>query len=136
MLEEEFERELKVLVVGHGGVGKTSLILQFCKGVFTDAPKQGVDFLEKSLFVEALGSEVRFMVWDTGKCVLHAPLGKARGTRVCVRVSIYVNVTTVHAHDSIASAPLMLSFPGHVSQRARSVTASCAATFEGLARLC
>lgn len=69
MQEEDFERELKVLVVGNGGVGKTSMIRRFCKGMFTDEYKKtiGVDFLEKSLFVDALSEEVRFMLWDTGK---------------------------------------------------------------------
>ncbi len=59
----------QVLVVGNGGVGKTSMIRRFCKGMFTDEYKKtiGVDFLEKSLYVEALGQEVRFMLWDTGR---------------------------------------------------------------------
>lgn len=70
-------------MVGNGGVGKTSMIRRFCKGMFTDEYKKtiGVDFLEKSLYVEALGQEVRFMLWDTGitSCVqpcatTHVPL--------------------------------------------------------------
>mmetsp|Transcript_20202 Transcript_20202/g.51171 ORF Transcript_20202/g.51171 Transcript_20202/m.51171 type:complete len:249 (-) Transcript_20202:284-1030(-) len=67
MQEEDFDRELKVLVVGNGGVGKTSMIRRFCKGMFTDEYKKtiGVDFLEKALYVDALGEEVRFMLWDT-----------------------------------------------------------------------
>lgn len=104
-MEEDFDREIKVLVVGNGGefsacktprhpgfgvpalsacqkrlsktinsstqpagVGKTSMIRRFCKGIFTDEYKKtiGVDFLEKALFVDALGEEVRFMLWDTG----------------------------------------------------------------------
>ncbi len=66
---------LQVLVVGNGGVGKTSMIRRFCKGMFTDEYKKtiGVDFLEKSLYVEALGQEVRFMLWDTGNTLrVHA----------------------------------------------------------------
>jgi GTPase SAR1 family protein len=41
--------EVKVVVVGNGCVGKTSMIQQFCKGVYrTDYKKTiGVDFLEK-----------------------------------------------------------------------------------------
>jgi hypothetical protein len=31
-MEEDFDREMKVLVVGNGGVGKTSMIRRFCKG--------------------------------------------------------------------------------------------------------
>ncbi|GFH11642.1 uncharacterized protein HaLaN_07174 [Haematococcus lacustris] len=43
------------------------MIRRFCKGIFTDEYKKtiGVDFLEKALFVDALGEEVRFMLWDT-----------------------------------------------------------------------
>ncbi|KAF6255346.1 small rab-related GTPase [Scenedesmus sp. NREL 46B-D3] len=49
---EDFEREIKVVVVGNGGVGKTSMIKRFCKGIFTDDYKKtiGVDFLEKQLY--------------------------------------------------------------------------------------
>lgn len=67
MMEEDFEREVKVLVVGNGGVGKTSMIKRFCKGIFTDEYKKtiGVDFLEKLQYVESLGEEVRLMLWDT-----------------------------------------------------------------------
>jgi Ras-related protein Rab-23 len=69
MEASDFDREVKVLVVGNGGVGKTSMIRRFCKGIFTDEYKKtiGVDFLEKPLFVDNLGEEVRFMLWDTGK---------------------------------------------------------------------
>lgn len=67
MLEEDFEREIKVLLVGNGGVGKTSMIRRFCKGVFTDEYKKtiGVDFLEKTIYVDELGEDVRMMLWDT-----------------------------------------------------------------------
>lgn len=38
-----------MVVVGNGGVGKTSMIRRFCKGQYTDEYKKtiGVDFLEK-----------------------------------------------------------------------------------------
>jgi GTPase SAR1 family protein len=44
-----FAGEIKVVVVGNGGVGKTSMIRRFCKGQYTDEYKKtiGVDFLEK-----------------------------------------------------------------------------------------
>ena len=46
---EEVEQALKVVVVGDGGVGKSSLIRRYCTGVFTSQYKKtiGVDFLEK-----------------------------------------------------------------------------------------
>lgn len=51
MIEEDLEVAIKVVVVGNGGVGKSSMIQRFCKGVFTKDYKKtiGVDFLEKQM---------------------------------------------------------------------------------------
>ena len=51
MREEEFETSIKVLLVGNGAVGKSSMIQRYCKGVFTKDYKKtiGVDFLERQL---------------------------------------------------------------------------------------
>lgn len=44
---------LKIVVVGNGGVGKSSMIQRFATGVFTRDYKKtiGVDFLEKENWV-------------------------------------------------------------------------------------
>ena len=51
MQEEDLEVPIKVVVVGNGAVGKSSLIQRYCKGVFTSDYKKtiGVDFLEREL---------------------------------------------------------------------------------------
>lgn len=51
MIEEDLEVAIKVVVVGNGAVGKSSLIQRFCKGYFTKEYKKtiGVDFLERQL---------------------------------------------------------------------------------------
>ena len=56
-----------MIVVGNGEVGKTSMIRRFCTGSFTDGYKKtiGVDFLERELFLCALGADVKMMLWDT-----------------------------------------------------------------------
>ncbi|GHP10512.1 hypothetical protein PPROV_000924300 [Pycnococcus provasolii] len=67
MIQEDFEREIKVIVVGNGQIGKTSMTKRFCKGAYSDEYKKtiGVDFLEKTHYVADLGDDVRFLVWDT-----------------------------------------------------------------------
>jgi len=67
MLEQDVDTTLKVIVVGNGQVGKTSMITRFAKGIFTNEYKKtiGVDFLEKKLHLNALGEEVTYLLWDT-----------------------------------------------------------------------
>ncbi|KAJ1473800.1 small rab-related GTPase [Baffinella frigidus] len=66
-LVEDFETTIKVIVVGNGGVGKSSMIRKFCTGEFTDTYKKtiGVDFLEKEQYINSIGQNITFMVWDT-----------------------------------------------------------------------
>jgi Ras-related protein Rab-23 len=67
MLEQDVDTTLKVIVVGDGQVGKTSMITRFAKGIFTNEYKKtiGVDFLEKKLFIDSIGEEVTYLLWDT-----------------------------------------------------------------------
>jgi len=51
MYEEDFEIAIKLVIVGNGAVGKSSMIQRYCKGIFTKDYKKtiGVDFLEREL---------------------------------------------------------------------------------------
>ncbi|XP_063727627.1 ras-related protein Rab-23-like [Symsagittifera roscoffensis] len=86
MEEEDLEIAIKVLVVGNGGVGKSSLIQRYCKGSFTSGYKKtiGVDFLEKSLEID--GQEVKMMLWDTAGQEEFDSITKSyyRGAHCCV----------------------------------------------------
>nr|XP_051710582.1 ras-related protein Rab-23 isoform X5 [Oryctolagus cuniculus] len=65
MLEEDLEVAIKMVVVGNGAVGKSSMIQRYCKGIFTKDYKKtiGVDFLERQIQVN--DEDVRLMLWDT-----------------------------------------------------------------------
>jgi Ras-related protein Rab-23 len=67
MLEQDIDQTVKVIVVGNGQVGKTSMITRFAKGIFTHEYKKtiGVDFLEKRMYMATIGEEVTYMLWDT-----------------------------------------------------------------------
>jgi len=49
--EEDLDVFLKLIVVGNGGIGKSSLIHRYCHGNFANDYKKtiGVDFLEKQI---------------------------------------------------------------------------------------
>ncbi|KAF7995461.1 hypothetical protein HCN44_006568 [Aphidius gifuensis] len=55
----------KVVIVGNGAVGKSSMIQRFCKGTYTRDYKKtiGVDFLERQIEID--NEDVRLMLWDT-----------------------------------------------------------------------
>ena len=67
MIAEDLETTMKVIVVGNGQVGKSSLITSFARDQFLSTYKKtlGVDFLERRLFIDDLGQEVIFFLWDT-----------------------------------------------------------------------
>jgi len=84
--EEDFEIAVKVVIVGNGAVGKSSLIQKYCKGIFTAEYKKtiGVDFLEKRICLH--GEDMRLMLWDTAgqeefDCITRAYY---RGAQACV----------------------------------------------------
>ena len=64
---EDFETSMKIIVVGNGVVGKTSLTQRFAKNIFTNEYKKtlGVDFLMKKAYIKSIDKEVEFMIWDT-----------------------------------------------------------------------
>ncbi|XP_035829283.1 ras-related protein Rab-23 [Aplysia californica] len=86
MREEEVEVAIKVVVVGNGAVGKSSMIQRYCKGIFTRDYKKtiGVDFLERQIEVD--GEDVRLMLWDTAGQEEFDAITKAyyRGAQACV----------------------------------------------------
>lgn len=53
MREEDLEIAIKVVIVGNGAVGKSSMIQRYCKGTFTKEYKKtiGVDFLERQITI-------------------------------------------------------------------------------------
>eukprot|EP01062_Namystynia_karyoxenos_P029978 TRINITY_DN22446_c0_g1_i1.p1 TRINITY_DN22446_c0_g1~~TRINITY_DN22446_c0_g1_i1.p1 ORF type:complete len:263 (+),score=95.47 TRINITY_DN22446_c0_g1_i1:94-789(+) len=66
--EDHLEQlQYKVLVLGDGAVGKTSLVMRFCKDMFQQRYKQtiGLDFFLKDLLLPG-NVNVTLQIWDIG----------------------------------------------------------------------
>eukprot|EP00759_Apiculatamorpha_spiralis_P012361 PhF_6_TR19425/c0_g1_i1/m.28416/K06234/RAB23; Ras-related protein Rab-23 len=63
----DVDASVKIIVVGNGGVGKTSMLRRFCKGDFTQDYKKtiGTDFMEKNVYARGSDQVVNLMLWDT-----------------------------------------------------------------------
>ncbi|XP_060570507.1 ras-related protein Rab-23-like [Ruditapes philippinarum] len=100
--EEEIEIAIKVVVVGNGAVGKSSMIQRYCKGIFTKDYKKtiGVDFLERQL--EVNGEDIRLMLWDTAGQEEFDAITKAyyRGAQACVLAFSTVDRDSFEAIES------------------------------------
>ena len=55
----------KLLLIGDSGVGKSTLLLRFADGIFTDkfTPTIGIDFRNKT--IELDGKVIKLLTWDT-----------------------------------------------------------------------
>ncbi|XP_045160311.1 ras-related protein Rab-23-like [Mercenaria mercenaria] len=100
--EEEIEIAIKVVVVGNGAVGKSSMIQRYCKGIFTKDYKKtiGVDFLERQ--IEVNGEDIRLMLWDTAGQEEFDAITKAyyRGAQACVLAFSTVDRDSFEAIES------------------------------------
>lgn len=68
--------EAKIVVLGSQGVGKTSLVMRYCKGAFN--PSQitstvGASFMTKRVVDSDTDTVVRLQIWDTGMPSLPIP---------------------------------------------------------------
>lgn len=64
---DNVEDSIKVIVVGDGNVGKTSMVRRFVRGQFSDQYKKtiGAEYSEKEVLVRELNQSVTLMMWDT-----------------------------------------------------------------------
>ena len=64
---EDLNPSMKIIVIGNGQVGKSTLTIKFVKNIFTTQYKQtlGVDFLNIKKYIKNIDQEIDFYIWDT-----------------------------------------------------------------------
>ena len=67
MMIENLDPSMKIIVIGNGKVGKSTLALKFVKNIFTTEYKQtlGVDFLNIKKYIKKKDQTIDFYIWDT-----------------------------------------------------------------------
>ncbi|EJT77679.1 GTP-binding protein ypt3 [Gaeumannomyces tritici R3-111a-1] len=81
--------EAKIVVVGSQGVGKTSLVMRYCKGSFNPAKVTstvGASFLAKRVVDSDTDTVVRLQIWDTAGQERFRSISKLyyRGANACI----------------------------------------------------
>lgn len=80
--------EAKIVVLGSQNVGKTSLVMRYCKGSFNPAQTTstvGASFMTKRVVDSDTDTVVRLQIWDTGMLfpsTLHPPYLPAAITKL------------------------------------------------------
>lgn len=94
------DQSLKVIIVGNGKVGKTSMLTMFAQGIMTDTYKKtiGADFMEKEITLPSTGDAVKLMLWDTAGQEMFAGLTRNyyRGSGAVVYVYSTIDVESFH----------------------------------------
>ncbi|KAL0234583.1 hypothetical protein PCE1_001619 [Barthelona sp. PCE] len=89
-IAEDFEKTFKVVVIGDGRSGKSSMIKRYCEGVFNADYKKtiGVNFLEKTCYYERDDQDVTLHIWDTAGQEEFSSLTQHyyRGSSACIIV--------------------------------------------------
>ncbi|CBZ51746.1 Zgc:56049, related [Neospora caninum Liverpool] len=104
MLEENFDKSVKVIIVGNGTVGKSSLIARFADGKYTSDYKKtlAVDFIEKTRQIKKKDGgddTVTFFLWDTAGQEEYNSITRAyyRGARAAIIVFSTTDRASFHA---------------------------------------
>ena len=85
---EDFDLHLKIVVLGESGVGKTSILTQYCKNKFDISlkPTIGVDLVTKIITIN--GKKISCIIWDTAGQERFQSMENSfyRGSSACVLV--------------------------------------------------
>ena len=86
--EEENEISCKVILVGEGGVGKTSIISRFLMDNYRETGTSGANFHAKVIFLKEENKSIKYEIWDTAGQEKYRSLTKIfyKDASICILV--------------------------------------------------
>ena len=100
--ESQDEESIKVVLIGESGVGKTSIISQFTKGIFNQdlMSTNGATFSTKKREFKDLNKTLSFEIWDTAGQEKYRSLAKMFFKDAAVALIVY-DITSKKSFDEI-----------------------------------
>lgn len=86
-MDEEFDRQFKLVLLGESAVGKSSLVLRYCMNSFVEfmEPTIGSSFLTKIIPIQQ--ERIKLQIWDTA------------GQEVSFKTSTRYNTIPLHINN-------------------------------------
>lgn len=113
--QEDFDIQVKMLMIGDSGVGKTCLLLRYARDAFatTFITTVGIDF--KTKFIDIKGQKVKLQIWDTAgqerfRTITTSYFRGAQGILLCYdvtdrktfeNVNVWMQQIAEHADDNV-----------------------------------
>ena len=89
--EENLSIPCQVVLIGEGGVGKTSIISRYTSNTFASVllPTPGAGFTTKIIFLQDENQYIKFQIWDTAGQEKFRSLAKAFYNNAAVCILVY-----------------------------------------------
>eukprot|EP00598_Pedospumella_elongata_P006685 CAMPEP_0184983328 /NCGR_PEP_ID=MMETSP1098-20130426/12574_1 /TAXON_ID=89044 /ORGANISM="Spumella elongata, Strain CCAP 955/1" /LENGTH=206 /DNA_ID=CAMNT_0027507137 /DNA_START=101 /DNA_END=721 /DNA_ORIENTATION=+ len=99
--ENDAPREVKVVMVGESGVGKSSLTIRFVSNHFKEhgQPTIGASFLSKTLALQT-GGAIKFNIWDTAGQEKYRSLASLYYRGVDIAIIVY-DITNRNSFEQV-----------------------------------
>ncbi|XP_054985494.1 ras-related protein Rab-19-like [Sorex araneus] len=99
-LDDNFDFQFKVIIIGDSGVGKTCVLQHFATGVYSAAQQStiSVDFILRSLDID--GKKVKMQLWDTAGQESYGAITRSYYRRVDAAIIAY-DVTRRSSFESV-----------------------------------
>ena len=100
--DNDIDESIKVVLIGESGVGKTSIISQFTKGVFNNdlMSTNGATFCTKKKEFKEFKKSISFEIWDTAGQEKYRSLAKMFFKDAAVALIVY-DITSKKTFDEI-----------------------------------